>query len=250
MYTYICSICKKPYSVKWKIHDLYKNHYCSKTCLKERAQKPITFTCFTCGKAFSKIRNLNLTAKRHFCSIPCLLGRGRARPNIELICPICKKQFIADGNKYYRHQQMSNNNAICCSNKCRAIYIGSRIRHKYSPFTSIFYACYRNCKHVPCDLKIEDIKELWDKQQGKCAYTGIPMDLPITSRKIPRTLSKVSVDRIDPNLHYTKNNIQLVCQFVNLGKNKYSDEETKKFISAIIKNAAPNKDTTFNDFSI
>lgn len=44
---------------------------------------------------------------------------------------------------------------------------------------------------------------MWNKQKGKCALTGIPM----TVTKSGRTNTNISIDRIDSNKGYTKDNV-------------------------------------------
>lgn len=53
------------------------------------------------------------------------------------------------------------------------------------------------------DIKTDDILEIWDKQDGKCAYSGIPLNYDINEWRL-------SINRIDENMGYTKDNINLV----------------------------------------
>lgn len=46
----------------------------------------------------------------------------------------------------------------------------------------------------------------------------------------------MSIDRIDPNKGYTKDNVQLVCAQVNMMKSDMSLEELYMFCEAMIKN--------------
>ena len=70
-------------------------------------------------------------------------------------------------------------------------------------------------------LSIEDLMELWNTQQGKCAKTGITMTHLKGSGKVD---TNVSVDRIDNNIkEYNKDNIQLVCYRYNLMKHEMDE---------------------------
>lgn len=51
-----------------------------------------------------------------------------------------------------------------------------------------------------------------------------------------RHLKNMSIDRIDPNKGYTKDNVQLVCAQVNMMKSDMSLEELYMFCEAKIKN--------------
>jgi len=79
------------------------------------------------------------------------------------------------------------------------------------------------CERKPalglCTITINDLIDLWDKQNGRCAITNLIMEHK------PNKLKTVSVDRIDSNIGYTAGNIQLVCKFINLGKSTHSNDE-------------------------
>lgn len=60
------------------------------------------------------------------------------------------------------------------------------------------------------------LAELWEKQEGRCALSGIPMHAPGQDNIEPDL--RVSPDRIDSNGHYEIGNIQLVCRFINYWK--------------------------------
>lgn len=72
-----------------------------------------------------------------------------------------------------------------------------------------------------CSLSLDDLKNIWDKQQGRCVYTGLPLT-PKGHR-----INTVSLDRIDSNGIYEQSNVQLVCVAVNRMK---LDHDEKVFI--------------------
>lgn len=61
----------------------------------------------------------------------------------------------------------------------------------------------------------EFLNELWDKQQGLCFWTQVPM---VKYSEFHRHPQKVSMDRIDPLKSYIPENIVLSCLFANFGK--------------------------------
>lgn len=73
--------------------------------------------------------------------------------------------------------------------------------------------------------------DMWSKQNGLCALSGIPMTHKIYAGKINTNLS---IDRIDPNEGYTRNNTQLVCSCVNMMKGMLTIEELIQFCKAIL----------------
>jgi len=62
----------------------------------------------------------------------------------------------------------------------------------------------------------EFLGELWERQQGLCKLTNLPMMLNVP-RDEPNEMI-VSVDRIDSDGHYSPNNLQLTCWFANRWK--------------------------------
>lgn len=87
-------------------------------------------------------------------------------------------------------------------------------------------------KKLDFNLTKDYLKQLWDKQNGICALSGIAMTFDIDSG---RTNTNVSVDRINPNLGYTKDNIQLVCMAVNQMKSDLKLEELYMFCEALLR---------------
>lgn len=60
--------------------------------------------------------------------------------------------------------------------------------------------------------------DLWDKQNGLCAYSGLPLSLEAHH---PHT---ISLDRIDSNKGYVRGNLQLVSWSVNKMKQDLSED--------------------------
>ena len=73
------------------------------------------------------------------------------------------------------------------------------------------------------------VTSLWEKQQGKCAKTGVDMG------RIGDKWLSPSLDRISPLLGYTKENVQWTCWRYNDAKSNMSDDS---FISLCLAVAA------------
>lgn len=82
-------------------------------------------------------------------------------------------------------------------------------------------------RYIKFEVSIKDIQELWEAQNGLCAYTNAP----ITFGK--KAKIKASLDRIDPKLGYIKGNIQWVTSDINFMKQDFSDEEFLGYIELI-----------------
>lgn len=86
--------------------------------------------------------------------------------------------------------------------------------------------------NIVVDFNWDYLKSLWDKQQGLCALSGIPMTFIMFEGRIP---TNVSVDRIDSSKDYTKDNIQLVCMAANQMKSDLKLDQLLYFCTKIIK---------------
>jgi len=100
-----------------------------------------------------------------------------------------------------------------------------------------FKYCFKNInrkERKECLIKIEDLKDIWEKQNGYCPYSNIKLVLPTHSNIRPDAPYKVaSVDRIDSSKPYTKDNIQFVSRTINYAKNSMSHQDMCKFIDIL-----------------
>ena len=69
------------------------------------------------------------------------------------------------------------------------------------------------------NITIDDIKSQWKKQNGLCHWLGI--ELRLQELFVSRSPFAPSIDRIDSNIGYEKNNIVITSRFANLGKGSY-----------------------------
>jgi len=80
---------------------------------------------------------------------------------------------------------------------------------------------------ITCQLSIKELDDLWEKQDGRCAYTN--RELTLTSE------GTASLDRIDSSIGYKLDNVQFVHKTVNVMKWALPEEEFFKFIEEIYK---------------
>ena len=81
------------------------------------------------------------------------------------------------------------------------------------------------------DLTGEQVFDLWNKQGGMCALSGLPM------QHHPSFVDfNASIDRIDSSLGYTIDNIQLVCWRVNEMKNDLTEPHFFWWLRALVAN--------------
>jgi hypothetical protein len=112
-------------------------------------------------------------------------------------------------------------------------------KHKYQKYknyprrvlSSIYNGAKRRSKKKGFGFNISkrDIEDLYVKQHGKCAITGINMTF------IANDKYKISLDRIDSKKGYLKNNVQLLCWWVNRCKSNYSKSDLLVFAHGILR---------------
>lgn len=82
--------------------------------------------------------------------------------------------------------------------------------------------------NLPFDLDEKFIMDLWNQQIGKCYWLGI--DLIPSAGRSP---SSPSIDRVDCDGGYTKDNIVLCSQFANLGRCDVDAKTFKEFCGTL-----------------
>jgi hypothetical protein len=81
------------------------------------------------------------------------------------------------------------------------------------------------------DLNIKYLGDLFEKQNGKCFYTG--WDLEVGTSRSSKT---ASLDRIDSSKGYIEGNVQWVHKDVNIAKNALSHNKFLIMCAAIAQN--------------
>ena len=86
-------------------------------------------------------------------------------------------------------------------------------------------------RNLEFDIKIEDVSEVFVKQNKKCIYTGL--DLRFANQKETNT---ASLDRIDSTKGYLKTNLQFVHKTINSMKSSLLDKEFIHYCCLVAKN--------------
>ena len=68
------------------------------------------------------------------------------------------------------------------------------------------------------ELDADWVLQQWEKQEGKCFYTGLSME---STRGKGHTWSAPSLDRVDSTKRYLKNNVVLCCFGFNILKGNH-----------------------------
>jgi hypothetical protein len=91
-----------------------------------------------------------------------------------------------------------------------------------------YYSIKKNAqsRKIEFNIDMRDISEVYEKQNKKCALTGKDLIFDgVNNYFYVDDIGIASVDRIDNSKGYTKDNIQIVDKFVNLGRNILSNED-------------------------
>lgn len=87
------------------------------------------------------------------------------------------------------------------------------------------------------EIQPEDIWELFEKQNKKCALSGV--EISFVNQKDYRAASyTASIDRVDSSKGYTKSNIQLVHKDINTMKNAFNQAYFIEFCRAVANRSA------------
>lgn len=154
------------------------------------------------------------------------------------ICTGCNEEY--DVSKFHSNVASSDGLQSICK-YCRRNR-NNKWANEYEHFiTRLYNNIKHNAKKRAKKLKVEITKEnihdLYKKQKGLCAISGIKMThMAYTRTKETRHIMNdhnISVDRIDSNKGYTIDNIQLLCACVNRMKSDMTDYHFKTMCQII-----------------
>lgn len=148
------------------------------------------------------------------------------------LCPGCKKkkplnQFRIRGPSAGKRAGQVYGNCASCNKEREA----ERFNDDPGPYLISITQSRRRASTKNWDITTIDVINQWVKQQGVCALSGQDMT---HTRGDGTVHTNASIDRIDNNKGYTKDNIQLVCQITNLMKNSLTEESLIEWCQAII----------------
>lgn len=106
-----------------------------------------------------------------------------------------------------------------------------------STWTSIKYSAKNRSREIEFSITIEYVSDLFDKQQEKCAITGIPIQFTYkNARHVGFEHNTASLDRIDSTKGYIEGNVQWVHKNINLMKMHLSQDDFIKFCKLVAEN--------------
>lgn len=154
------------------------------------------------------------------------------------VCKICLAEKlrmwrIANPEKAREQDRVwANNNRDKISDKNKKRYTNLTLDQK---FTQLVKTANER-KRVNCFITVEHLHDVWQRQEGLCAYTKLPLSSEA------HQLNTVSLDRIDSDKDYTADNIQLVCVPINRMKLDYTEDQFIQLCVLVAQNVS--KQTT------
>lgn len=185
--------------------------------------------------------------------------RGR-KDGVNSVCKACHCQRVTlysrtDGAKAVRAkfwadykerpdkreklQDYHRDYAATVTDEQRAKYAETRYRrYRATPRDALYQMLYSASKRRPTEniATVEDLVELYEKQNGLCAVSGFEM-IWRANKGGGKQPNSMSLDRIDGKRGYEIDNLRLVCWQVNLFKNCWTEEQMIEMARAIVQRA-------------
>lgn len=167
-------------------------------------------------------------------------------------CESCGRTHHKNRSEYNRNVRLGRR--FYCSRKCQGrgvlsnIPLDKRLNSKHlakagwqkselSPFKQLLNSARYHCKGTDreCSVNLDDLKEQWDKQNGRCPITNWSLLIPeACGRKLPKSPNRASLDRIDNSKGYIVGNIRFIALMAQFAKHVWTDEEVTKFCHAAV----------------
>jgi len=167
----------------------------------------------------------------------------------EKICIECQELFVPSSkHKKCPKCRYRSQDRICseCGNKCsknawRCLSCSQVGNTKNLKGQFTYYLRKAKDRRHSTDLEEDYLVDLWNRQDGNCAISGIPLRLRnLTGRS---TLDAASLDRIDSGKGYVKGNVQFIAYGLNLAKNSFSNDEFTEFLLLITDSMRDERNT-------
>lgn len=215
-----------------------------KIAKKTRPRDGKIINCEFCNKEvyFTPKR---LENKHYTCSKQCRLDLDQKLNKywMPTSCHFCEKEVLY--RKKVLREILYPSCSRTCSSKIRAISYNKNQNPnslKLTEFEKVFwektkdYERRAKCKKVNFDLDYIFLIDLYNKQNGNCYYTNLPMK--VISEKVrgvrrSAAFNIISLDRIDSNLGYVKNNVVFCLNSINMMKSNHKISDIKTVFKAL-----------------
>lgn len=133
-------------------------------------------------------------------------------------------------NKKWREDRALDPDKMAKYRKDRTDYFNNTVNGAmHRKYRRIMLSIKRG-RGMECTITVTDLVDIFRAQGGKCALSGRPMQFPNGAQQA----DAVSVDRLDPNKGYTRDNIRLVTFQANCARGAWSDDQLLDFCNSVI----------------
>ena len=184
--------------------------------------------CEKCGEEF--LREWRHLHRPHACPISKYIDGV-----LHKWCCLCSR-FVSKNSFHHSVKHSSTGLASYCID-CEKSKYGMRRRNKAKQTRNTIDGWIRGIfrnkrseskkRDIKFNLTAEFLIELWHKQNGKCYYSNISMDV---NKRDP---ASASLDRLDSTLGYTTDNVVWACKALNFGKNNTQHNRFVEFLNGI-----------------
>lgn len=166
--------------------------------------------------------------RKCICSICSLQGHDSRFHRIKTLnkpCKLCRENKDINDFHWQIEKRSGKKYHSCYCKICDAKR--ARERKASSPLNRIKSNLLSAKHRAFCDVSPEEVLEIYDSQGGRCFYTGEILELSCNSKNV------LSIDRIDPEKNYTKDNIVLCTKLVNTMKSNLKIEDFERICKII-----------------
>jgi hypothetical protein len=151
----------------------------------------------------------------------------------------CKCKLCGSENLVYQENLLYGRSKSC--GKCRGSKLSNNNRWSgYQGISGTYWGnliSHAKMRDIPIDITKEDAWDVFQQQDGKCAYTGIELVHLVPYKHKIKGATKnenlASLDRIDSSKGYTKSNIQWLHVHINKMKLDHTEDEFFRLIKLI-----------------
>lgn len=98
-----------------------------------------------------------------------------------------------------------------------------------------------------CTITLDDLFTLWDRQDGRCAVSGIEFHDEAYPKALVKRPFAPSLDRINPDKGYTPDNVRLVCVSANFARNQWNDNVLRRLAHGIVETERKQEKAWFRE---
>lgn len=133
----------------------------------------------------------------------------------------CKKCILLRTREYKRKKREDSNFRKSESLKQK--------ERRYRLWINTLINDSKRTKNIENTITIEDVRQIYEDQNGLCFWFKIPL-IPSKNKKHPQ---QPSIDRLNRDKGYTKDNIVLSCYSANIGRNENDVEVWVEFLKLL-----------------